>query len=126
MFLFAGIFFVIPFMMLLPTQISLRAAWRRRPRFVWRAAVCMSVAVALLTMALASLLSIGLDGPIPLRWFPAKYGDYATIFTLPMCQCYLINVALLAVMVCFPLSAITTFHTIRERRELAKAKGSTT
>jgi hypothetical protein len=118
-FLIAGIFFIVPYMLLMPTQVCLRAAWRKRPLFAWRSAACISTAIALVITCPPSPFFVGLDGPIPLDLFPSESGYYPTFWSILKSQCFLINATLIAMIVCFPLSALSTLSTIRERRRLA-------
>ena len=118
-FLFAGVFFVVPYLLLISTQVCFRAAWQKRPGYFWRGAVFLSIAVAVMVTCPASPFFVGLEGPIPLDWFSSALESGLSVWSILMSQIFFINAALIAIIVCFPMSALSTFVTIRERRRLA-------
>ena len=109
-----GPFVVIPFLMVQPINVTFRAAWKKSPTWIWRLAVVVSVLLSLaITMPLSPLF-IGLDGPIPL----AGGAQYELLILLP--QLVVINAALVASIVCFPVAAASTFHTMACRKRSAE------
>ncbi len=119
-FLAAGPFVVIPYLVLMPVIVTLRSAWNKRPRALWRMATVVSTSVALMVTCPPSPFFIGLDRPIDPSMFYDRSSYMMSLWNLLGWQCVLVNAALIASVVLFPVSAASTVATIVSRRRGAK------
>lgn len=115
-FLILGPLAVLPCLVLLPAQVSARAAWGKQPRLWWRLGTIASVAAAVLLTVPASPLCVGLERPIDPT--PLLEGDRydVSVRSILAAQCVLLNAALIGCAALLPLSSASAWPTLAERR----------
>lgn len=113
LFLIVGPFVVIPYLIASPAFVTLRAAWNRTPKYVWRLAIVISIDFAFLVTQPSSPIFIGLDAPIP----PSIAMSAGAASSIVETQIPYVNAALIFLFVLFPLSAASTYSTMLTRRK---------
>ena len=110
LFLILGPWVVIPYLIICPVQFTLSAAWRKPPVLAWRFAVLMSVLVSILVTCPSSPIFVGLNAPIPI--------DMKDLTSLVNQQFLFVNAALIASMICLPVCAVSTIHSLGTNKRI--------
>ncbi|MEO9594975.1 hypothetical protein [Rhodopirellula bahusiensis] len=112
LFLVAGPFVVLPYLILMPSITVTRAAWNSKPVLVFRPAVYISVVIAILVTFQPSPFPFGLDGPLSPRLVADPDTMPLMLYSVLRTQIQLVNAAMIAACVLFPVNAA---HTLRKR-----------
>ena len=113
---------VIPYLMLFPVQVTFAAAWRKSSRWLWRVSVVVSVLIAIVITCPGSPWFQGLGSPIPLPEADLSGFDFGSMETsILRPQLMLINAALIALFVCFPVSMASSIDNWMHRKSKESA-----